>query len=224
MTGRHYELVLEAISEHELPVPQWMICDVGASIYEAVEAQPHQSNEAYQTHLQSIIGSFTVERLKTALSRVAKIRLQEPEKQRPFKLSYYCLATDVGELSKQIVSMLEEFDAPYRVIASVDPFTGDGLIDLLPKGVSKDSALRWWVKRTGRQMTDVVFAGDSGNDLAALSAGYRSILVGNADRSIAHEASAAHQASGWENRLYLAQKSATSGVLEGLLHYLGETG
>ena len=61
----------------------------------------------------------------------------------------------------------------------------------------------------------IVFAGDSGNDLAALTAGYRAILVGNADRSLAHQALQAHQQSNWSDRLYLAREKATSGVLEG---------
>ena len=101
----------------------------------------------------------------------------------------------------------------------VDPFTGEGLIDFLPQGVSKDYALRWWVEHTGRDEQTILFAGDSGNDLAALTAGYRSIVVANADESVAQAVSDAHQNAGWEDRLFLAQKPATSGVLEGLRHF-----
>ncbi len=64
-----------------------------------------------------------------------------------------------------------------------------------------------------------MFAGDSGNDLAALSAGYRSIVVGNASKSVVEEVTAAHRAAGWQDRLFLASRPATSGVLQGFRYF-----
>jgi alpha-amylase len=61
----------------------------------------------------------------------------------------------------------------------------------------------------------IVFAGDSGNDFAALTTGYRAILVGNSERSMAERACQAHRESTWKDRLYLARGKATSDVLEG---------
>ena len=223
VTGRHYQLALEAVTLHHLPNPDWMICDVGTSIYEAAPGRPHELDESYHAHLRGIIGSFGVGELTGDLSGLTGLRLQEPEKQGTFKLSYYCRANELDRLATEALQLMRRASAPYRVIASIDPFDGDGLIDFVPKGVSKDSALRWWVQHTRRQLDDIVFAGDSGNDLAALTAGYRSIVVGNADRSIADEASHAHQSAGWHDRLYLAEQSATSGVLEGLHYFLAKS-
>jgi HAD superfamily hydrolase (TIGR01484 family) len=70
----------------------------------------------------------------------------------------------------------------------VDPFEGQGLLDFLPRDVSKAYALKWWSDYHGVSHSDVVFAGDSGNDLAALTAGFCAILVANADRGVAREA------------------------------------
>ena len=112
---------------------------------------------------------------------------------------------------------------PYSVVQSVDPFTGSGLIDLLPKGVSKAYALAWWSQHVGLNSTAIVCAGDTGNDLAALTAGYRAIVVGNAERSLAKQVQEVHQRAGWSDRLYLARKPATSGVLEGC-RWFGLTG
>ena len=111
--------------------------------------------------------------------------------------------------------MLESMSAVWRVISSVDPFNGNGLIDLLPAGVSKAYALDWWIRHRHTDAQHVVFAGDSGNALAALTAGYRAIVVGNADPSVVSMAKKKHQQNGWNNRLYLATQRATSGVLEG---------
>ncbi len=220
VTGRHYELVLEAIGSHALPTPQWMICDVGTSIYRSTPNGDHQLLEAYHENLSRIVGAFGVGPLKQALSGNSELRIQEPEKQGPFKLSYYCDGSSLFEISERLQQLIDRIAAPYRIIASVDPFTAAGLIDFLPKDVSKDYALRWWVDHTRREREEVIFAGDSGNDLAALVAGYRSIVVGNADAAVAEQVSRSHQSAPWSDRLFVASRPATSGVLEGLRHFL----
>ncbi len=148
VTGRHYELVLDAIGSHALPAPQWMICDVGTSIYQRTSQGDHQLLQAYQQNLARIVGSFGVEALAQALSDTSQLRIQEPEKQGPYKLSYYCEASSLPQITEQVGQLIDRLAAPYRVIASVDPFTGEGLIDFLPQGVSKEYALRWWVDHT----------------------------------------------------------------------------
>jgi HAD superfamily hydrolase (TIGR01484 family) len=222
VTGRHYELVLEAIDSHALPAPQWMICDVGTSIYQRDSPGDHQLLPAYQQNLADIVGAFGVEALAQALSENPQLILQEPEKQGPYKLSYYCEANSLPQITEHVEQLVDRIAAPYRIIASVDPFTDEGLVDFLPRGVSKDYALQWWVEHTTRQREEVIFAGDSGNDVAALIAGYRSIVVGNADAAVSDQVSRAHQSAAWSDRLFLASQPATSGVLEGLRYFLDD--
>lgn len=219
VTGRHHESVLDAIKGHRLPMPEWLICDVGTSIYLASQ-DGHVLLREYHDHLQTIVGRFGVAELQVALSDERDLRLQETEKQGRFKLSYYCDAEARDELGDRLSERLEKLGAPFHMIVSVDPFNGDGLIDFLPQGVSKDFALRWWVDFNEYDHGAVVFAGDSGNDVAALTTGFRSIVVANADTSVAQRVSRAHRTAGWANRLHLAQQPATSGVLEGLRHFL----
>lgn len=219
VTGRHLELVQDAIRTRGLPSPTWIICDVGTSIYRRSEQGSYARLEAYAEHLSGCVGAMDVDRLAEHVSPVAGLSLQEPEKQGPFKLSYYCEADRLDEVTGRIDHILGRLDAPYRITSSVDPFTGDGLVDLLPQKASKAHALDWWVGNTGRDRDEVIFAGDSGNDLAALTAGYRSIVVANAARSVAEEARRAHASAGWTDRLFVASKPATSGVLEGLRRF-----
>ncbi len=220
VTGRHYELVVDAIDHHELPVPQWIICDVGTSIYRSTSTGGHQVLRQYHEDLARIVGDFGVGQLADVLSKTDELTMQEPEKQGRFKLSYYCDASLLSRITVQVEQLVERIGAPYQIIASVDPFTGEGLIDFLPTRVSKDYGLRWWVQHTGRAREEVLFAGDSGNDLAALIAGYRSIVVANADDAVTQQVSRAHQSASWSDRLFLASQPATSGVLEGLRHFL----
>lgn len=221
VTGRHLGLVREAMADHDLPRPAWIICDVGTSVYSPGSDDAWDLNGSYQDHLAGLVEGWDVGRTEGLLGDVTGLRKQEPEKQGRFKLSYYCDAGRLEELVGTIEPRLDSHGAPYRVIASVDPFTDDGLIDLLPEGVSKSYALDWLVRHCGLRKGEVVFAGDSGNDLAALTAGYHSIVVANAADDVVRQAEAAHREAGWDGRLYLAEGTATSGVLEGLRHFLG---
>lgn len=222
VTGRHFELAMDAVQTHGLPLPAWLICDVGTSLYHRGGDDSFCIDQHYAQHLQDIVGSLSAEALSQQLAGIDGISLQPAEKQGRFKLSYDCDASRLQERCDRVQERLIQVQAPYRIIASVDPFTGGGLIDLLPSNVSKAYALRWWVSSHERPADSVMFAGDSGNDLAALSVGYQSIVVGNAAASLIEQVTRAHREAGWQDRLFLATKPATSGVLQGLRHFLGE--
>lgn len=214
-TGRHFASVERAIAEFRLPQPEWMICDVGTSIRHRTAAGQFELVTEYEAYLDAIIQGMSVGRLRTILASIEGLRPQEDEKQGAFKLSYYAIAAQLAERVGEIQERLEESKAPFSIVHSIDPFNGDGLIDLLPSGISKAHALSWWRNHVGLDAEDVVFAGDSGNDLAALVSGCRAILVNNAHRDLARQVYEQHRDQGWTNRLHLARASATSGVLEG---------
>ncbi len=147
------------------------------------------------------------------------LQIQKDEKQRKFKLSYYADAERLSTIFAAITNSLHASEIVHELIVSVDPFNGDGLIDILPKVVSKAFALNWWASCNEMETESIVFAGDSGNDLAAIAAGYPTIVVGDADRSLTDQVTLHHQKHGLKNRLFLAESKATSGVLEGLAFF-----
>lgn len=214
VTGRHFESVLDAIEQSSLPTPQWIICDVGTSIFQNCDDE-YRLVDHYRAHQDQIVAAMPIGELQNRLAAIVGLRLQEPVKQGRFKLSYYVDADEIDRLTKFVQEVLDETESPYSIIHSVDPFNGDGLIDLLPARVSKSYAIAWWLSHLGLDPEAIVFAGDSGNDFAALTAGYRAIVVGNADRTLAQQVVQAHQHAGWTNRLYVARNPATSGVLQG---------
>jgi len=219
VTGRHLESVQQAMTKHYLPAPDWIICDVGTTIYQHVKGDQLREVASYCSHLESIIASCPIAELQELLSDVAELTLQESEKQGRFKLSYYTQQSEIEQAVRAIQKRLDRTSAPYSLIHSIDPFTHDGLIDLLPKQVSKAYALHWWVEHAGLRRESVIFAGDSGNDLAAFVAGYRTIVVGNTDRQIALQVAEHHQQKLWHDRLCLAEQHGTSGVLEGCYRF-----
>lgn len=216
VTGRHIESVLNAIQQHELPSPDWIICDVGTSLFKRLPSKQYQIVAEYYEHQDSIVAELPFIELQRRLQNVDGLLLQEQEKQGRFKLSFYTDASRLDERVGEIREVIDLAAAPYSIVYSVDPFNGDGLIDVLPTGVSKAYALRWWTQYFERDELQVIFAGDSGNDYSALTAGFRAILVGNADRGLANKVRDEHGKSGYRDRLFLSKEHATSGLLEGL--------
>ncbi|MCA9080329.1 MAG: HAD-IIB family hydrolase [Planctomycetaceae bacterium] len=218
VTGRHLESIEHVRRLHPLPRPNWIVSDVGTTLYRCDGTAPTLVPE-YAAHLRSITGATTTQQLQLLLRGISGLRLQEDEKQGEFKLSFYVEAGRLRDITEEIEQLLAKQKAPYSLIHSVDPFNGDGLIDLLPRGVSKAHALHWWAEYTATPLQQLVFAGDSGNDLAVLTSGCRSVLVGNASRALADQVQAIHAAHGWHDRLYLPPEHATSGVLAGCQHF-----
>ncbi len=219
VTGRHLESVQDAMQQHQLPQPDWVICDVGTSIYKRTEVGSFEVAQPYADHLQSIVGETSTSRLREEFTSLESLRLQEEEKQGAFKLSFYCNAKKLREVHDAVLDILTHRRLPYSLISSVDPFTSDGLIDLLPTDVSKAYALQWWTEHAGLDNKELVFSGDSGNDLAAMTAGYRTIVVGNASLDLKETVHQHYEARMQVDRVYIAKNTATSGVLAGCRHF-----
>lgn len=228
VTGRHLESVFDAIADDGLPQPDWIICDVGTSIYKRDASLKSQSASqetlqasfarvtGYDDELDNKVGQTDIELHRNAIGELSDFQLQESFKQGRHKLSYYVPAEKLDACRERVEAYLSERALPYGIISSVDPFNNDGLIDVLPNGVSKAFALDWWCEENQFNPTDVVFCGDSGNDFAALVAGYRAVVVGNAARPLARHVRETHEANGWTDRLCLAKATSTGGVLEGM--------
>ncbi|MGV3484808.1 MAG: HAD-IIB family hydrolase [Planctomycetaceae bacterium] len=218
VTGRHIESVLQVMETVSLPRPTWIICDVGSSLYVS-QQESYQIVDDYVTHLDQVTGGCDAQSLRSILFSVDGLTLQEAEKQRRYKLSYYCDSMRIQTCVAHIETILQAQDLPYGVISSIDPFDGRGLIDVLPANIDKAYALNWWAAWQGLDPKQIVFAGDSGNDYAAFISGFRGILVGNADIALADRLRMHHLHAGTSDRIYFAKSIHTAGVLEGCRHY-----
>jgi len=223
VTGRHFASVLNAIEEYNLPSPQWILCDVGTSAYERGSDGSFNPVDRYADVMQSIMQDVDQQVLLSLADSIEGLRRQPSRNQTRFKTSFFAPAELVDDVVAQIREQLGVTSESCQIISSIDPVTGEGLIDLLPAGVSKAFALDWWCREHDVTQHSVIFAGDSGNDLDAMQSGYRSIVVGNAAASVVENARQAHDRAGWTDRLFLAENHATSGVLEGLRHFTGST-
>ncbi len=217
-TGRHFESVIEALDDFGLPRPNWMICGVGSALYRR-EGKDYVRFAPFYDHLAEKTGHVDREGIQDLLSDLQGLTLQCAAHQGEYKISYDCAAEDLDRLLTEIDRRLTAGSYPFRSMGSVDPFTDGGLIDLLPEGVTKAYTLAWLSTHGDFHPDEVVYAGDSGNDLAALTHGFRAILVGNAAEDLRLAVRKTLSEKGLDACLYCAQGAASSGVLEGCRHF-----
>jgi len=226
VSGRHKGLLLEAIHDYDLPVPDYAIGDVGTTLYE-VHTDDWQPWTAWEEEIAPDWAGRRHDELAALFEDISDLTLQEPEKQNTFKLSYYAPTdTNHDALLAEMDARLKPLGIRASLIWSIDEARHIGLLDVLPRRATKYHAIRFLMAHKGFDTGNTVFAGDSGNDLPALTSGLQAVLVRNARREVREEALRSVREKGIAQRLYLARGNFldmngnyTAGVLEGLVHF-----
>jgi len=229
VTGRHLELLVEAIEHYRLPRPDYAICDVGTSIYR--HDPPGWVLQAeWAEKLAADWHDLGGRELHLLLADLEPLTLQEETKQGRFKLSYYAPAElDPRPLLDEIEARLGRNGIRANLVWSVDETGPTGLLDLLPQHSGKLAALEHLLYQTGFEASRVLFAGDSGNDLPVLVSTLPAVLVANATETVRVEARRLAELKGTGPQLYLARGGYrglnghySAGILEGAVHYYPE--
>lgn len=216
VTGRDLALVQQALSEYALPQPHYAITDVGTHIH-AIRAADEGIDRDWQDTLAREWQELDRDAMIRQLDPEQKWRYQEESKQGRFKISFYTAADEL--IGRRVVEQIAAAGWPAQAIWSVDEASGTGLLDILPACANKYLAISFLQERCGYLVDEVVFAGDSGNDIDALVSPLPAVLVGNATESIRNEAIRRAQEAGAETGLYFAKAPYADGVLEGVAHY-----
>ncbi len=223
VTGRNLDLAERAIREFGIRHPDVLIGDVGTSI-RRFEHGAWQIHEGWADHVRRTSPRWDAGAVRDAVAGIDGLTEQEPEHCGPFKQSYY-VEHDRRE------AVLEGVDQRIRgrfdevVIYSFDSLSGKGLLDFLPHSATKQTALEYLSREMGANKADVVFCGDSGNDIFPLTAGFAGVLVRNADEQLVAEVRQAVEKNP-DLKAYFATGGFkglngyyTSGVIEGAYHY-----
>lgn len=224
VSGRHRALIEQAIHEYQLPVPDFVIADVGTSVYR-IEHGTWQEWRAWSDKIGQDWQHRGVGDLCALLADIVSLTLQEAEKQNVHKLSYYLsLECDHRAIIANIKARLKKEGIHANIIWSVDELIKIGLLDIIPISANKLHAIQYIMQTFGYDIDHAVFAGDSGNDLDVMLSPIRSILVANADDDV--RAAIAHASA---QTLYVAQGNFlnmngcyAAGILEGVAHYRPE--
>jgi len=230
VSGRHRKLVEDAILEYELPLPDWVIGDVGTTIYQ-VRAGEWLHWSEWEQEVSADWRGLTANNLRPLFTDLELLRPQEESKQNRYKLSYYLpLPTDIRALKKEMSRRLNLARMASSLIYSVAEAASTGLLDVLPALATKLHAVEFLMQQQGFDYTNTVFAGDSGNDLPVLASAVPSVLVANADGDVIEQAKTQALQQGTMAALYLAQGgflgmngNYSAGILEGVAHYHPDT-
>jgi len=198
VTGRGRESVLSLLADPMLPQPDYVICDVGATVLDAADLRPVQP---LQSRIESRWpGEYAVEDAMRAFP--ALVRQEVPQERR---CSYYCSPGELAGIRDDVE----------RVAASLgcEVLYSAGLyFDILPKGTSKGSTLAALVGELKFPSKQVLVAGDTLNDLSMYGEGFLGVCVGDAEPALL-------QATDDAPGVLHADETGCGGILQAIEHF-----
>jgi len=230
VTGRHQALVRQAIDDYSLPTPDYVVADVGTTIYE-IAGSEWQSWNKWNEEVAPDWAGLNHEQILGLFTDFSALTLQEPSKQAVHKLSYYVpLDINHTELIDEMQELLQIRGVSASLVWSVDEPAAIGLLDILPERATKLHAVQFLMQQKDFTLPDTLFAGDSGNDLPVLASTLHSVLVANAIDEVRNQAEQEAKEGQTIDALYIAtgnfhgmNGNYSAGILEGLAHYIPET-
>lgn len=227
VSGRHRALVANAIVSYALPLPDFVVADVGTTIYRVEDRKDWRHLSDWEAAISQDWNHLSHAGLKRLLADVPALRLQESRKQNRHKLSYYVpLQADRSALSALMQQRFDAHGVKASLVWSTDEPAGIGLLDVLPAGATKFHAVSALVDRLGMQSEHTVFCGDSGNDIEVLVSPIPAVLVANAQPEVRAAAIELARQHGTSAQLYCAEGgfggmngNYSAGILEGVAHY-----
>ncbi len=226
VTGRNLNMVLDAIEKYKIPIPDFLIAEVGTSMF-VKKDNVLIPEKSWSEYIMSHEQKWNREDIVNTIGTRHNLTLQETKKQNDFKISYY-LPHDANrtETMSYINTNLKKIGVDANILWSVDPLADSvGLIDILPKTATKATAIEFLRKQKDLSKDAVIYCGDSGNDILPLTRGYYSILVNNAPEDVKKTVIEKVAKNGDINLLYIASGARehngnyASGIIEGLLHF-----
>ncbi len=227
VTGRHLALMSQAVKKYKLPIADYAITDVGTRIYHQKDNQWHPIC-AWEKEINQDWHGIEPTKIHHLVCAIPGISLQEFEKQNSHKISFYI---DLQQLDENgcfahVKKQLSPLNINTNLIWSIDETSNTGLLDILPPKANKLHAIEFLQKHLGYEAQEVVFAGDSGNDLEVLISPVQSVLVANATPELKKQALSLVKQKGTEQQFYQAVNTKnnngnySSGILQGVMHYL----
>lgn len=219
VTGRGLELASKGMRQFDLPIPDYFVGDVGTALYRATP-DGFELDAEYARRMKEAMGGLDFQEVHESMNPLSHLLLQPHERQTEFKLSFRLPKDqDNQPIVAAVREHLEGLGGRVQVVYSVGAPSGVGLLDLLPEGAGKEQALHYLKEITGIEEEHVVYAGDSGNDLAAMLAGYKAILVANAGDEVREELEEKGRERGCLSQFHFSSSPFAKGVLEGCRHF-----
>lgn len=225
-TGRNLSMVQDAIHTWDIPVPDFLIAEVGTSLYRKSGNELVIDNR-WHDYILSTQKNWNREHILSSIDMHSTLTLQESEKQNEFKISYYLSDHNKKDITlKEISTALSVNEITANILWSVDPLADNvGLIDIIPKVATKAGAVEFLRTQEGFQKEQTIYCGDSGNDILPLTSCYKSILVKNTPDDVKKTVLKLASEAKCTDSVYIANGTDlrngnyASGIIEGLIHF-----
>lgn len=200
-TGRLLDETLKLVLSRRLPVPSYLICGVGTSIYDV------KARQLLKEFSQILEEGWDIKKVEHAIVNLKIDIEKQPEYlQNEYKSSWYLHSASTDTI-RGIEDKLAAAGLDVNVI-----YSSDLHLDILPKWANKGNALRWLLRHLNITADHAIVAGDSGNDTAMFQIeGINGIVVANAHPELLRDVK--------PGRAYFSPKAHDEGVIDGLLHY-----
>lgn len=199
-SGRLVQDVIDLLATKVLPWPDFIIGGVGTQIYDGHKKRPLS---AYSQQFQA---NWHLEIIEAIVGECPGTTRQPSEFLHRYKSSWYlqdATAETIASLERRLADAGEKVCVVYSSMRH---------LDVLPGGSGKGGALEWLCSKLGIPLSNVIVAGDTGNDASMfLLPGVRGIVVENAQPEFIEAVVKAPK--------FNATKVIADGVLEGLEHY-----
>lgn len=198
ITGRGLEAVMPLLTDPFIPRPDYIVCDVGATVVDGHTLQPLQP-------LQSMIDAHWPgeQVVAAAMRRFTALQRQDVPQER--RCSYFCDPATLAPLRAEIE----------RTAASLGCdvlYSADRYLDILPPGTDKGRTLAALARLLELPEERMLVAGDTLNDLSMYVAGFRGVCVGRSEPALLE---ATH---GQERTLHAAEPGC-GGIFEAIQHF-----
>lgn len=195
VTGRGLESVLPLLADPTLPTPDFIICDVGATI---VRGSDLRAVEPIQGAIsQRWPGDLAV--LEHLGDQPGLERQDVPQDRR---VSFFC---DPDAVTGDIAALVGELGCDLL-------YSADRYLDVLPPGVNKGSTLTALVEHLGLPPERVLVAGDTLNDRSMYGIGFPGVCVGESEWGLL-------DATRELPRVLHARATGAGGIIEAIEHY-----
>lgn len=229
ITGRRPQSALDTITAMNLPLPRFLVGDVGSTML-VQEDKVWIRNTDWDKTISIDWANSRSEDILARLKTIPGLTPQENIYQTPTKVSFYGdLDADGALMVNRVRTILLELRVRSQVLWSRDPLRNVAYLDVLPQSAGKLGAMRFIQARFGFLEDRTIYCGDAGNDLDALASGVRAVVPQNAYPEVVQEVLRILQKRKLPHKLYRArggflglQGNALEGVLEGITHHFPE--
>ena len=180
VTGRNLKLTEDAIKKYNIRYPDILIGDVGTTIRDYKDDKWIVDND-WIKHICKHNPKWNQKNIISRLKNIKGLTEQEKSNQNTFKQSYYLDPKKKDIILKEVSKVLNgNFNE--KIIYSIDTKINKGLLDILPACATKKTALLYIMKKYEFAFNDILYCGDSGNDILPLTTGFYSVIVKNGNK------------------------------------------